>query len=103
MQRYKVFYHSGQELDVKTRVKKGEALLTDSELRIADGAIVLSRRNITSTRLFRLHGLGRVVQIDHSAGRLYIAVVRAMIGQFAFINFFRTGDLFERLQSTPLS
>jgi hypothetical protein len=103
MPRYKVCYHSGEELGIKTHVNKGEALLTDTELRVADGAIVISRQDITSTRLFRLHGLGRIVQIDRSAGRLYIAVVRAMIGHFAFINFFETGELYEKLQSTPLS
>jgi hypothetical protein len=95
---YKVFFHEGSELGLKTRVEKGKALLDDSKLQIEGiNAPSISLHEIQSAKLFRLHGLGRVIQIDHPGGRLYISVVRFMIGQFATINFFKTGDLHCRL------
>ena len=98
MTTYKVFYYVGEDLDLKTRVEKGMATLDESALHV-DGSIAISipLRNISSVKLFRLHGLGRVIQIDHSGGRFFISAIRFMIGQFATINFFKTGDLNDRL------
>jgi hypothetical protein len=104
MTTYKVFFHSGDELGLKTRVKKGKAMLDESALHLEgpDGlSIPLSE--ISAVKLFRLHGLGRVIQIDHQGGRLFVSVIRLMIGQFAIINFFKTGDLNERLLATTNS
>ena len=95
---YKVFYHSGEELGLKTRVEKGKATLDESALHLeGPGAFSIPLSEIRGVRLFRLHGLGRVIQIDHAGGRLFLSVVRFMIGQFATINFFKTGDLNDRL------
>jgi hypothetical protein len=47
--------------------------------------------------MYRFHGLGRVIQVDHRKGRLFLAATRLMIGQFALINFFRTGKLYRVL------
>jgi hypothetical protein len=98
MTTYKVFFYAGEELGLKTRIEKGKAALDESTLFI-EGVSRLSvpLKDIHQVRLFRLHGLGRVIQIDHSGGRLFISVIRFMIGQFATINFFKTGDLNDRL------
>jgi hypothetical protein len=98
MTTYKVFFHAGEQLGLTTRVERGRATLDESELHI-DGshAVTIPLLEINEVKLFRLHGLGRVIQIDHSGGRLFVSVVRFMIGQFASINFFRTGDLNARL------
>lgn len=95
---YKVFFHAGEELGLKTRVKKGKATLDESALHLeGPKGISIPLSEISGVKLFRLHGLGRVIQIDHSGGRLFISVIRFMIGQFASINFFKTGDLNNRL------
>ena len=95
---YKVFFHQGEELGLKTRVEKGNATLDESALHLeGPGAISIPLFEITGVKLFRLHGLGRVIQIDHKRGRLFISVIRFMVGQFAIINFFKTGDLSSRL------
>jgi len=101
MTTYKVFFHVGEELGLKTRVEKGNAALDESSLRV-DGptGLVVPLKDITAVKLFRLHGLGRVVQIDHRHGRLYLTVVRFMIGQFATINFAKTGKLHALLAAT---
>ncbi len=98
MPKYQVFFHLGDELGLKTRVLKGRAWLDDSGLRL-EGAMSLAipQPDIKQVKLFRLHGLGRVIQVDYVNGRLFLSVVRLMIGQFAFINFFKTGALFTQL------
>ena len=62
MTKYKVAFHRGSELSLKTKVEKG-----------------------------------RVIRLEKRNGRLFITVVRLMIGQFAFINFFKTGSLHQQL------
>lgn len=89
MTTYKVFFYSGEDLGLKTRVDKGKATLDESTLTIhGPSVLTISLKDIDSVKLFRLHGLGRVIQIDHMGGRLFISVIRFMIGQFASINFF---------------
>jgi hypothetical protein len=98
MTTYKVFFHAGDDLGIKTKVDRGTATLDDSILSL-DGpnGLRIALRDIHAVKLFRLHGLGRVIQIDHAAGRLFVSAIRFMIGQFATINFFKTGELNERL------
>jgi hypothetical protein len=55
--------------------------------------------DILEAELFRLNGLGRVIRVEHRGGRLFLSVVRLMIGQFAYINFFQTGTLQKLLAS----
>jgi hypothetical protein len=95
-ERYRVFFHAGDELGLKSRVLKGRAWIDDGVLNTSDAAghdIRIAASEIRSVKMFRLHGLGRVIQVDHRGGRLFLASIRLMIGQFAFINFFRTGKL----------
>jgi hypothetical protein len=99
--RYRIFFHHGEELGLKTRVSKGEAWLDSTGLNIKgpNGTVSVPRANFQKVEVFRLHGLGRVIRIDHSGGRLFMAVVRFMIGQFALINFFQTGMLHKSLSA----
>jgi hypothetical protein len=92
--KYQVFFHRGDELTLKTRVMKGYAQLDDSGLHIdGPGGFDIPRGELQQAELFRLHGLGRVIRIEHRQGRLFLAVTRLMIGQFALLNFFKTGAL----------
>ena len=103
MSSFKVFFYVGKELGIKTHVEKGKATVTTTELTVSNGStLTIPLREIQSVRLFRLHGLGRVIQIDHSQGCLFLSVVRFMIGQFASINFFKTGELHKQLEASIL-
>jgi hypothetical protein len=97
--RYKIFFHAGNELGLKTHASKGEAWIDGSGLNVrgADNTILIPTTDIQKVDMYRLHGLGRVIQVDHRKGRLFLAVTRLMIGQFALINFFRTGKLYRVL------
>ena len=96
--KYKVFFHRGDELSLKTKVSKGRAWLDDSGLHVeGSNGFTIPSGEIREAELFRLHGLGRVIRIEHNGGRLFLSVVRLMLGQFAIINFFQTGALHKQL------
>jgi hypothetical protein len=95
---YKVFFHRGDELSLKTRVTRGEAWLDAAGLHVKGSEeFTIPGRDLIAVELFRLHGLGRVIRVEHTQGRLFLSVVRLMIGQFAFINFLKTGTLYKEL------
>jgi len=102
---YKVFYHQGPELGLKTHVLKGRAWIDDSGLSVTGpgATVVVPSTDIEEVELFRLHGLARVIRVDHKGGRLYLSVIRFMIGQFATVNFFKSGELHKELLSLAKS
>src|SRR5215467_8479619 len=96
--KYKVFFYRGTDLGLKTRVEKGQAWLDNAGLHIeGSGGFTIPNNDMLEAELFRLHGLGRVIRLDYREGRVFLSVVRLMIGQFAFINFFKTGALHKQL------
>jgi hypothetical protein len=98
---YRVIYHIGDTLDLRTKGLEGRASLTQGELTISGpSAVELPVVDIRIVELFRLHGLGRFIRISHEKGTIYLAVVRFVLfgGYFASINFFRTGELARRLR-----
>jgi hypothetical protein len=97
--RYKIFFHYGQDLGLKTRASKGKAWIDASGLNIEgpSGSSVIPIAGIKEVELFRLYGASRVIRVDYQGGRVYLAVVRFMIGQFASVNFFKTGKLHKML------
>ncbi|HTD23835.1 MAG TPA: hypothetical protein VK738_14345 [Terriglobales bacterium] len=102
--KYKVFFHCGNELSLKTKVAKGRAWLDDTGLHVeGQNGFTIPSGDILDTELFRLHGLGRVIRIEYRGGRLFLSVVRLMIGQFAFINFLRTGALHKQIAAVAKS
>jgi hypothetical protein len=98
LMKHKVFFHRGTELGLKTRVQKGKAWLDSTGLHIeGPDAFTIPSNDILEAELFRLHELGRVIRLDYRGGRVFLSVVRLVIGQFAFINFFKTGALHKQL------
>ena len=98
---YRVIYHIGDTLDLRTKALQGHASLTQDELTITGPSPVeLPVRELRAAELFRLHGLGRCIRISHERGTIYLSVVRFVLfgGYFALINFFATGQLARRLR-----
>jgi hypothetical protein len=97
---YRVMYHVGDALTLRTKVLRGRASLTRDALTITGPSPVeLPLRDLHAAELFRLHGLGRCVRISHEKGVVYVSVVRfVLFGYFAVINFLRTGELARRLR-----
>jgi hypothetical protein len=99
----KVFFHFGPELGIETRVSRGEAWIDSSGLnvRAISEISLVPGGDVQNVEMFRLHGTARVIRVDYKGGRLYLAVIRFMIGQFASVNFFKTGDLYKALANPP--
>jgi len=98
---YRVIYHVGDTLNLRTKALEGRASLTQDVLTITGPSPVELRiRELRSAELFRQHGLGRCIRISDERGIVYISVVRFVLfgGYFALINFFRTGELARRLR-----
>lgn len=102
---YKVFFHDGPEIGLKTHVSRGTASIDTSGLTVHGpaGDSFIPSTSLKEVELFRLHGMARVVRVDHEGGRLFLAVVRFMIGRFASVNFFETGQLYKELESMARS
>ena len=98
--KYRVFLHRGDELSLETKLSKGIARLDDTGLHIdCQHGFTVPTDDVLEAAFFRVHGLGRVIRIEYKGGRLFIAVVRLMIGKFVIINFTQTGILQRRLAS----
>ena len=97
---YRVLYHVGDTLNLRTKALEGRVALTQDALTITGPSLVeLPIPDLRSAELFRLHGLGRCIRISHDRGTVYVSVVRfVLFGYFALINFFRTGELARRLR-----
>ena len=98
--RYRILYFQGSELDLSTKMLSGRALLDGTSLSIeGPSRFVIPISKITEPRLFRQHGLGRMIRFGYDGRNYYVTVVRInFFGYFAIINFFATGKLFQDLK-----
>ncbi|MGA9811930.1 MAG: hypothetical protein WBQ64_04075 [Terriglobales bacterium] len=98
---YKVFFHCGEELGLKTKVQKGKAWLDDDGLHVEGPAgplPVIPNSALLSAELFRLHSLASVIRLDCRSGRLFLSVIRFLIGgQLMLVNYYKTVELHRRL------
>jgi hypothetical protein len=99
---YKVIFHSGQTISLKTKVKSGRLPVENGQLKITGNSeIQIHLESAHTVEVFRLHGLGRMIKLVHNDGTLFVSVVRlCLFGRFAVINSFRTRELYRRLDST---
>lgn len=101
--KYRVFFHEGEALTLKTKVEKGRAWVDDAGLRIEkrDGSLrTVPRSSIISSELFRLHGTCTVIRVEHRSGRLFLSAIRFLIGgQFMLVNYYGTVELQKKLVS----
>lgn len=103
---YKIIYHEGVEVSLKTEFSSAFATITNTALQISGSEnICIKLDDFKAVELFRLHGLGRMLKIWHTDGVIFISVIRfkliqlPLIGQFASVNFLKTGELNSLLRS----
>ena len=89
--KYRIKFHVGSDLNLKTRGFQGEAWIDQTGLKIQGpmGEILVKRQDIQKTELCRLHGIGRVIRIENPTGTVCLS------GS----NFLRTGKLHKALAS----
>jgi hypothetical protein len=98
---YKVLYHQGDEIGLKTKARVGRFSLEDGHLLIrGEQEVSLAVDALRSVELFRMHGTGRMLKIVYEGGCLFVSVIRfSFFGWFALVNFFGTGRLHKELQA----
>lgn len=98
---YRIIFHQGDSIDLRTRVESGKAELTSDVLRISGArTFEIPLSSLTEAELFRLHGLGRMIRLSSDIGTLFLTVVRLNLwGYFVVVNFRRTGELHQRLEA----
>jgi hypothetical protein len=97
--RYKIIYHVGDEINIKTKVAGGVLTLQDGAIQITGPSpFEVPLTTLTSVEMFRLHGLGRMLKLQTKDKTMFLTVVRFYVsGYFALINFLKTGELHKKL------
>ena len=100
---FKVIYHVGDTIDIKTRIQSGTLSFTESEVSIRGRgreSLLVPYTSLREVELFRYHGLGRIVRVAHSSGTFFVSVARLNLwGYFVIIDFLGAGMLADALQS----
>jgi hypothetical protein len=99
MTSYKVFFYVGEELTLKARAESGIATVDEGALTITSGTtkMVIAADEIEALEVFRYHGIARVIKMQTLHNRVFLAVIRLMIGQFVIARCLRTGKLYRQL------
>ena len=103
LNRYKVAYHIGDTIGIKTKVESGFVVFDNNEFKLTTrtGSYVASLTNISQISLFMLHGLGSTLKIQTVNSTIFLSVVRfCMAGQFILVNRFSTRKLKKLLESS---
>jgi hypothetical protein len=93
--RYKVLYHVGDSITLSTKAASGWLSIGDYRVMIQGAEDVsIPFDALQNVELFRLHGTGRMLKIQHTSATLFVTVIRFnLFGFFAAVNFFKTGRL----------
>src|SRR5438309_10794303 len=99
---YKVLYHVGESVSLKTKCPTGCLSIEDHRVLIRGSPeISIPVESLRSVELFRLHGMARMLKIQHSGGTLFVSVIRfSLFGLFGVVNFFGTGRLQDELDTS---
>ena len=66
--------------------------------------LLIPLTEIRDPRMYRMHGLGRMIRFEWKEKTVFITVVRInFFGYFAIIDFFRTGQVFKALSLSTTS
>jgi hypothetical protein len=98
--RYKIIYHVGKELTLKTKVNSGTLTFQNDSICISGSSpLTVSLSEVNNVEMFRLHGLGRMIKLLYKERTIFLTVVRLnLFGYFVIINFFKAGKLYEAIK-----
>lgn len=98
---YKILYFVGNEVDIKAKGERGVLSWQAQSLVITgQSPFVIPFASCVSVEMFRLYGLSRMIKLVCKDRTIFLAVIRFSLGgYFASVNYFKTGELFERLKT----
>lgn len=97
---FKIIYHIGNSINIKTKVKTGKLTINQKTIQITDSKTqekILIK--VKKAELTKMSLGGHIIKITDTQEKIiFISVVRLSIkGQFAIINYFKTKKLFRML------
>jgi hypothetical protein len=101
MMTYKIIYHVGDEINIKTRARSGALIWQETSLAITfSPPLEVPFSTVVSSTLFQLHGLGTMVKLVCNDRTIFLSVVRVnILGYFVIVNRRQTRELFEKIQA----
>jgi len=98
--KYKIFYHLGDELSSKTRVKTGFLIISEENLYLTESnSHIKSINNIVRVELAKIPGGGHCIKIYCNDCILYISVIRfCLFGSFVLVNYHKTIEVYKKLE-----
>ncbi len=70
---YKVIFHTGQTVDLKTKVESGRLSIENGQLKITGKSqFQIQLETAHTVKMFRLHGLGRMIKLVHNDLRVLL-------------------------------
>ena len=102
MEKFRVIYHIGDEIDIKTKVASGYVVFDDEEIKLISktGGNIANFTDTYRVSLFMMNGLGSMLKIEIDNATVFLSVVRFCVaGQFAMGNAVGTRKLKTLLES----
>ena len=98
---YKIAYHIGNEISIKTKVMSGDLSLDAKHISISGfRSLNIGYSTVMHVEMFRIHGLGRIIKVVCSGFNVYLTVIWLnLFGYFVVINYIKTGNLYEQIQN----
>jgi hypothetical protein len=99
--KYKVFYHFGNELSSKTKVKMGVLIISENDIYLKESnSNIMKLIDIKKTELITILGGGHCIKIYCLDFSVFISVIRfCLFGSFALVNYYKTMEVYKKLES----
>jgi hypothetical protein len=98
--KYKIFYHFGDELSTKTKVKNGFLLISENNIYLTESdSNTRKLDNIVNVDLTTIPGGGHCIKIYCSDFIIFISVIRfSMFESFVLVNYRKTMEVYKKLK-----
>jgi len=97
---YKVLYHEGADVSLKTKGTTGQLSIEGDDVVIrSESDVRIPLASIQRVEPLRMHGTGQMIKLTHSHGTMFLSVIRfSLFGVFAVVNYFGTKRLEDELR-----
>lgn len=98
--KYKIFYHFGDELSTKTKVKTGSLLISENNIYLTESnSHIEELNNIVNVELTTIPGSGHCIKIYCQDYNIFVSVIRfCLFDSFVLVNYRKTMEVYKRLE-----
>lgn len=99
--KYKIFYHFGDELSTKTKVKTGSLLISENNIYLTESnSNIKELNNIVNVELSTIPGSGHCIKIYFDDFIIFISVIRfCLFESFVLVNYRKTMEVYKKLKN----